>query len=375
MARLVDPHVDFMLVGDSLAMVEHGMAATLGASLDLMIAHGCAVMAGSSRALVVVDMPFASYEASPAEAFRAAARIMAETGCGAVKLEGGTHMAETIAFLTARGIPVMAHVGLTPQAVNALGGFRSQGHDEAARATIARDAQVVAEAGAFAVVLEGIVEPLAEAITADVAVPTIGIGASAACDGQILVLEDMLGLTERVPRFVKRYGAIGEAVTSAVGGLCARRCASAAFPGRTTSTSRAADAPPAALPPTRLAYSSSGSTKGIPTKASSPRPIAAIASTMLPPRSSRSSASATSRRLGVADGARRRSSCARSCSSSSGVDRQRHDVGGGRRTADPGPAVDRQRFLGGPSAGRMREAGRDARSSARSAPPSARRCR
>ncbi|MCQ0989021.1 3-methyl-2-oxobutanoate hydroxymethyltransferase [Jiella marina] len=215
-ARLVDPIVDFMLVGDSLAMVEHGMASTLGVGLDLMVAHGRAVVSATVSSLVVVDMPFGSYEASPEEAFRSASRLMAETGCGAVKLEGGVHMAETIAFLVSRGIPVMAHVGLTPQAVNALGGFRSQGHDEATREKILGDAVAISEAGAFAVVVEGVVEPLADEITRTIPIPTIGIGASAACDGQVLVLEDMLGLTERVPRFVKRYAALGDAITEAV---------------------------------------------------------------------------------------------------------------------------------------------------------------
>ncbi|NDV86646.1 3-methyl-2-oxobutanoate hydroxymethyltransferase [Aurantimonas aggregata] len=230
MARLVDPHVEIVLVGDSLAMVEHGMESTLGVSLELMIAHGRAVVAGAPTALVVVDLPFGSYEAGPAEAFRTAARVMAETGCGAVKLEGGAHMAETIAFLAARGIPVMAHVGLTPQAMNALGGFRTQGHDEAGRAAILADAQAVSDAGAFAVVLEGIVEPLALEITAAIAAPTIGIGAAAACDGQILVLEDMLGLTERPPRFVKRYADLGAAVEKAVGAY-AEEVRSRTFPG------------------------------------------------------------------------------------------------------------------------------------------------
>jgi 3-methyl-2-oxobutanoate hydroxymethyltransferase len=230
MARLVDPHVEFILVGDSLAMVEHGMVSTLGISLELMIAHGRAVMAGAPSALVVVDMPFGSYEAGPEEAFRAAARVLAETGCGAVKLEGGAHMAETIAFLVTRGIPVMAHVGLTPQAMNALGGFRTQGHDEAGRTQIIADARAVSDAGAFAVVLEGIVEPLAEEITREIAAPTIGIGAAAACDGQILVLEDLLGLTERPPRFVKRYAELGAAVEKAIGDY-AEEVRNRTFPG------------------------------------------------------------------------------------------------------------------------------------------------
>lgn len=215
-ARLADPHCDFLLVGDSLAMVEYGMESTLGATLEMMARHGRAVVAGSSHALVVVDLPFGSYEGSPEQAFGSASRLMAETGGGAVKLEGGTAMASTIRFLTERGIPVMGHVGLTPQAVNMLGGFRSQGYGQAARAKILADAQAVADAGAFAMVVEGVVEPLGAEITSTVAVPTIGIGASAECDGQILVLEDMLGLTPRVPRFVKRYGDLATAVDQAI---------------------------------------------------------------------------------------------------------------------------------------------------------------
>ncbi|MBO0905728.1 3-methyl-2-oxobutanoate hydroxymethyltransferase [Jiella sonneratiae] len=215
-APLVDPLCDFILVGDSLGMVEHGMESTVEVDLDLMIAHGRAVVRSTTEALIVVDLPFGAYEASREQAFSSAARVMAETGCGAVKLEGGVAMAETIAFLASRGIPVMAHVGLTPQAVNMLGGFKSQGHDEAARRKIVADAVAVAEAGAFAVVVEGVVAPLAAEITGAVAIPTIGIGASSACDGQILVINDMLGLTPRVPKFVKRYGAIGEAVSEAV---------------------------------------------------------------------------------------------------------------------------------------------------------------
>lgn len=215
-ARLVDPHADILLVGDSLAMVEHGLASTLSATLDMMILHGASVVRGSSRALVVVDMPFGSYEESRETAFRNAASIMSETGCGAVKLEGGARMAETIAFLVARGIPVMAHIGLTPQSVNGFGGFKTQGRERAGWDLIEADAVAVAEAGAFAVVLEGLVEPLAVRITERIAIPTIGIGASARCDGQILVLEDMLGLSPRVPRFVRRFGEVGAAVTEAV---------------------------------------------------------------------------------------------------------------------------------------------------------------
>ena len=220
-ARLLDPHADLLLVGDSLAMVEHGMASTLGATMEMMCLHGASVVRGSSAALIVVDMPFGSYEESPAVAFRNAARIMAETGCGAVKLEGGAKMADTIAFLTGRGVPVMAHVGLTPQAVNTFGGFKTQGRDRAEWEAIEADAAAVAAAGAFAVVLEGVVEPLAARITDALAIPTIGIGASNRCDGQILVLEDMLGLSPRVPRFVKRFGELGDAVSESVAAYAA----------------------------------------------------------------------------------------------------------------------------------------------------------
>src|SRR5262249_13354693 len=194
-ARIVDQHCDVILVGDSLGMVMHGLETTVPVTLEMMILQGQAVMRGSRHALVVVDMPFGSYEASREQAFANAARVMKETGCGAIKLEGGARMAETIAFLTARGIPVMGHVGLTPHASNALGSCRGQGGREEEWAAIEADAVGVAEAGAFAVVLEAMAEPLAARITRAVAIPTIGIGASAACDGQILVLEDMLGLS------------------------------------------------------------------------------------------------------------------------------------------------------------------------------------
>lgn len=220
-AALADPHCDLLLVGDSLGMVVHGFPSTLPVSLELMILHGRAVVRGSSRALVVTDLPFGSYEASPEAAFASAARVLAETGCGAVKLEGGARMAPTIAFLVARGIPVIAHVGLTPQAVNTLGGFRAQGRERAQWELLEADARAVADAGAFAIVVEGVVEPLARRITAAVAVPTIGIGASAACDGQILVMEDMLGLTPRVPRFVKRYGQLADAADEAIAAYAA----------------------------------------------------------------------------------------------------------------------------------------------------------
>ncbi|MGZ9811813.1 3-methyl-2-oxobutanoate hydroxymethyltransferase [Pseudoroseicyclus sp. H15] len=215
-AAIVDRYADFILVGDSLGMVMHGMESTVGVPMDLMIMHGRAVVRGTSRALIVVDMPFGSYEESPNVAFRNAAEIMKETQCGAVKLEGGARMAETIHFLTQRGIPVMAHVGLTPQSTHTLGGFKTQGRDEDSWPAHLADIRAVAEAGAFAVVIEGVVEPLAARMTEEVDIPTIGIGASPACDGQILVLEDMLGLTPWVPKFVKKYGALGDAIEEAV---------------------------------------------------------------------------------------------------------------------------------------------------------------
>jgi 3-methyl-2-oxobutanoate hydroxymethyltransferase len=215
-ARILDRHCDLILVGDSLGMVMHGFETTVPVTLDMMILQGHAVMRGSKRALVVVDLPFGSYEASKEQAFMSAARVLKETGCGAIKLEGGRRMAETIAFLVERGVPVMAHVGLTPQAINALGGFRAQGRDPADWAPIEADARAVVSAGAFSVVLEAISEPLAARITADIAIPTIGIGASPACDGQILVLEDMLGLSPRVPKFVKRYTDLGPSIDAAV---------------------------------------------------------------------------------------------------------------------------------------------------------------
>lgn len=215
-ARLVDPHCDLVLVGDSVGMVLHGLDSTLGVTLDMMIMHGRAVRRGLSRALLVVDMPFGTYEEGPAQAFRNAARLMAETGCAAIKLEGGVTMAETIRFLSARGIPVMAHIGLTPQAVNTLGGYKVQGRGEAGDRVL-EDAVAVADAGAFAVVLEKIPAPLARCITDRIAIPTIGIGASADCDGQVLVIDDMLGaFTDFRPKFVKRYAAVGEVASAAI---------------------------------------------------------------------------------------------------------------------------------------------------------------
>jgi 3-methyl-2-oxobutanoate hydroxymethyltransferase len=215
-AAIADRFVDFILVGDSLGMVMHGFETTLPVPLDLMIMHGRAVMRGAKRALVVVDMPFGSYEESPAQAFHNAARVIKETQCGAVKIEGGSRMAETIRYLADRGIPVMAHIGLTPQYINMFGGFKTQGRKRSEWGPIEEDARAVTDAGAFAVVLEAIAEPLAAKITKSIRIPTIGIGASADCDGQILVMEDMLGLSPRVPKFVKEFGAIGKAIEAAI---------------------------------------------------------------------------------------------------------------------------------------------------------------
>jgi 3-methyl-2-oxobutanoate hydroxymethyltransferase len=215
-AAIADRHVDILLVGDSLGMVMHGFESTLPVPLELMIMHGRAVMRGAKKALVVVDMPFGTYEESPAHAFRNAAKVIKETECGAIKLEGGKRMAETIHFLTERGIPVMAHVGLTPQSINVLGSYKAQGRNRDQWAAIEDDARLVAEAGAFSVVLEAVVEPLAAKISGAIAIPTIGIGASAACDGQILVMEDMLGLSPSVPKFVKEFGKVGAAIENAI---------------------------------------------------------------------------------------------------------------------------------------------------------------
>ena len=205
MAQLLDPHCDILLVGDSLGQVIYGLPSTVPVTLDMMCAHGAAVVRGSWHSVVSVDMPFGCYEASPEQAFASASRILKETGAAAVKLEGGEAMAETVAFLSARGIPVIGHVGLTPQAVNALGGYGARGRSDAEAAKIFADARAVAEAGCFLLVVEGVLEEIAAEVTRAVACPTIGIGASAACDGQVLVTEDMLGLFERTPRFVKRY--------------------------------------------------------------------------------------------------------------------------------------------------------------------------
>lgn len=215
-AAIADKYCDFLLVGDSLGMVMHGYETTVPVPLDLMIMHARAVVRGSKRALVVVDMPFGTYEESPSVAFRNAAQVMKATDCGAVKLEGGRRMAETIRFLVDRGIPVMAHIGLTPQSINVLGGFKTQGRTEDQRAAIEEDAHLITSAGAFAVVLEAMAAPLADRITKAVSIPTIGIGASPGCDGQILVMEDMLGLSPKIAKFVKEFGAIGAAIETAI---------------------------------------------------------------------------------------------------------------------------------------------------------------
>ena len=242
-ARVLDQEVDLLLVGDSLAMVIYGFESTLPVTLDMMIAHGAAVVRATSHAAIVVDLPFGCYQASPADAFRAAARVMAETGCMAVKLEGGEEMAETVAFLSQRGIPVMGHVGLTPQAVNQLGGYRSRGHQGEEQRKIMADGVAIAKAGAFSLVIEGVNEGLARELTEAVSIPTIGIGASAACDGQILVTDDMLGLfADFTPKFVKRYAALGEAVRDAARGY-AEDVRAGSFPAPEHTYSGSAGAP------------------------------------------------------------------------------------------------------------------------------------
>jgi 3-methyl-2-oxobutanoate hydroxymethyltransferase len=230
MAQLLDPHCDVLLVGDSLGQVIYGLPSTLPVTIEMMIAHGAAVVRGSYHSLVIIDMPFGSYEASPSQAFESAARVLAETGAAGVKIEGGTVLAPTIEFLTKRGVPVMGHVGLTPQSVNALGGYGARGRSNAEHAQILDDARAVAEAGAFGIVAEGMVEGLAKEITAAVSCPVIGIGASAECDGQVLVAEDMLGLFERTPRFVKRFDDLAGRISAAVETYAAE-VRSRTFPG------------------------------------------------------------------------------------------------------------------------------------------------
>ena len=217
MAQLLDPHCEVLLVGDSLGQVIYGLPSTVPVTLEMMCAHGAAVVRGSWHSLVAVDMPFGSYEGSPEQAFASASRIMKETGCAAVKLEGGEAMAPTIDFLTHRGIPVIGHVGLTPQAVNVLGGYGARGKSVTEAKKIVSDAKAVADAGAFLIVAEGVMEEIATKVAREVAVPIIGIGASAECDGQVLVTEDMLGLFERTPRFVKRYADLASEIGAAAG--------------------------------------------------------------------------------------------------------------------------------------------------------------
>ena len=214
-AAILDPHCDILLVGDSLGMVVHGLPSTVGVTMDMMILHGQAVMRGSSQAMVVVDMPFGSYETNADQAFLNAVRIMKETGCQAIKIESGAYAAGQIAHLVERGIPVMGHIGLRPQAINVDGGFRAKGRTEDERARVLAEARAAADAGAFCIVIEGVAEDLAAAITADVSCPTIGIGASASCDGQVLVTQDMLGLFDWTPKFVRRYADLREAIDTA----------------------------------------------------------------------------------------------------------------------------------------------------------------
>ncbi len=229
-AQLLDAHCDLLLVGDSLGQVIYGLPSTIPVTLEMMANHAAAVVRGSYHSVVVVDMPFGSYEASKEEAFESASYLLKQSGAAAVKLEGGQAMAETVAFLNQRGIPVMGHVGLTPQAVNVLGGYAARGRNDAEARKIVSDAQSLDEAGAFAIVIEGVVEPIAIEVTESVAAPTIGIGASAKCDGQVLVTEDMLGMFERVPRFVKRYEEIAGIIEKTVETYAAE-VRDRAFPG------------------------------------------------------------------------------------------------------------------------------------------------
>lgn len=229
-AQLLDQHCDILLCGDSLGQVIYGLQTSLQVTLDMMIAHGAAVVRGSYHSAVVVDLPFGTYEGSPEQALASASRVLAETGAGAVKMEGGAVMAESVAFLSQRGIPVMGHVGLTPQAVNTLGGYNARGRSDAEAKKIVSDAVALDQAGAFAIVVEGVVEPIAIAATKAVGCPTIGIGGSAQCDGQVLVTEDMLGMFDRVPRFVKRYEEIAGTI-SAAAARYAEEVRARTFPG------------------------------------------------------------------------------------------------------------------------------------------------
>lgn len=229
-AQLLDSHCDLLLVGDSLGQVIYGLPSSVPVTLDMMVAHGAAVVRGSYHAAVIVDMPFGAYEQSPAQAFASASRLLKETGCAGVKLEGGAAMAETVAFLVERGIPVMGHIGLTPQAVNVLGGYNARGRSDEEARKIVDDAKALDKAGAFSIVVEGVVEPIAIEVTKAISCPSIGIGGSAQCDGQVLVTEDMLGMFERVPRFVKRYEEIAETI-SAAAARYAEEVRARTFPG------------------------------------------------------------------------------------------------------------------------------------------------
>ncbi|MCI5043206.1 MAG: 3-methyl-2-oxobutanoate hydroxymethyltransferase [Aquisalinus sp.] len=231
MARLLDTHCDLILVGDSVGMVVHGLPSTVGVTMEMMILHGQAVMRGAQQAFVVVDMPFGSYETSPDQAFMNASRLMKETGCQAVKIESGTYAARQIEHLVERGIPVMGHVGLRPQAVNVDGGFRAKGRNNDERDRVIAEAKAADDAGAFAIVIEGVAEQLAGEITGIVSCPTVGIGASSSCDGQILVTDDMLGMVDWTPKFVRRYGNLKAEILSAVEDYAAD-VRSRSFPGK-----------------------------------------------------------------------------------------------------------------------------------------------
>lgn len=215
-ARLLDPHIDCFIVGDSLGMVLYGLPSTLGVTVEMMIAHGRCVVQHSARACVIIDLPFGSYQASHEQAFLTASRILNETGAQAVKLEGGAEMSSTVAFLAQRGVPVMAHIGLKPQYLHAMGGYKYQGRGETGRQQLLDEAALMQQSGAFALLMEGVVEPVAREITKISAIPTIGIGASPACDGQVLVTDDVIGLTPQPPRFVQQFGAVGTAIDDAV---------------------------------------------------------------------------------------------------------------------------------------------------------------
>jgi len=230
-AQLLDAHCDMLLVGDSLGQVIYGLPSSVPVTLDMMANHGAAVVRGSYHALVVVDMPFGSYEHSPEQAFESAARLLKDTGCAAVKLEGGAAMAPTVEFLVQRGIPVVGHVGLTPQAVNVLGGYGPRGRGKAEATKIVGDARALCSAGAFCIVVEGVLEPIAVAVTEAVDCLTIGIGGSARCDGQVLVTDDMLGMFERVPRFVKRYDDLATRISEAAAEY-AKEVRERTFPGK-----------------------------------------------------------------------------------------------------------------------------------------------